>query len=423
MIQKSQLKSNVAKVPKLPHVTKKSKIFTHSRVVVAISALLPFLLIDISPRSVPFIKNFIPAAPSKQLKYMGICLDKWNENDNLRTMNRVFESLNFEFINDTENRDFDIIWSIEDEPELVYVKMKQLKQHQKVNHFPGNEVLVTKSNMNMYNANLRYILPSFLMPYDRKVLDDYMKKYPDTRYVRKNIYNRGVMIVEPKDINDSDPDDFFQVFLDKPLLIDGHAFDMGIFVLITSIEPLRIYKFDHEVLLRFCAKKYHPFDAAELGRYVVQEGHKSVYEMKGFGEEYKKYSMTVKDLLERRMRGRGYDVDDLWKQVDDAIVKVIGNSVEYMLDEAKKDNRSMHNYFELVRFDFMINEYGNVYVMEVNMSPNMTPAEARFEENSKLYEPMIHSTVQMVGGASHHEFMSRLNLGGIIDNKINFCFF
>lgn len=55
----------------------------------------------------------------------------------------------------------------------------------------------------------------------------------------------------------------------------------------------------------------------------------------------------------------------------------------------------------------MVDDNMKVYVMEVNMSPNMTPAEKRFENNSLIYEPMIYSTVQMIGGGSYHEFMSR----------------
>lgn len=41
------------------------------------------------------------------------------------------------------------------------------------------------------------------------------------------------------------------------------------------------------------------------------------------------------------------------------------------------------------------------------MSPNLTPAAKRYEKNVLIYEQMIYNTVQMVGGGSHFEFMSR----------------
>ena len=37
------------------------------------------------------------------------------------------------------------------------------------------------------------------------------------------------------------------------------------------VNPLQIYVFEGDVLLRFCAEKYHPFDAANRDKYVVHE--------------------------------------------------------------------------------------------------------------------------------------------------------
>ena len=42
-----------------------------------------------------------------------------------------------------------------------------------------------------------------------------------------------------------------QVYVDDPLLIDGYKFDIGLYTMITSIDPLRIYVFEGDVLLRY----------------------------------------------------------------------------------------------------------------------------------------------------------------------------
>ncbi len=34
---------------------------------------------------------------------------------------------------------------------------------------------------------------------------------------------------------------FLQEFISNPLLIDGYKFDIGVYVVITSVKPLRIY--------------------------------------------------------------------------------------------------------------------------------------------------------------------------------------
>jgi tubulin monoglycylase TTLL15 len=70
-------------------------------------------------------------------------------------------------------------------------------------------------------------------------------------------------------------------------------------------------------------------------------------------------------------------------------------------------NLSTHHFFETVRFDMILDQQLNPYIMEVNMSPNLTPAKDKYEENGKIYEQMIYSVVKMIGGASKYEFMSR----------------
>lgn len=147
----------------------------------------------------------------KQLKYWGICLEHWNEAGSLRSMNRVFEKLNFKFV---DNHEYDIVWSIEGTLDSPFSQVKEYKKTQKINHIPGIPALVTKSYMTYYNYDSKFILPAFRLPYDKKNFIDYAKKYPNEKFVRKNIFNRGVEIVNVTDIiDDQDRDVFYQEFL------------------------------------------------------------------------------------------------------------------------------------------------------------------------------------------------------------------
>lgn len=53
------------------------------------------------------------------------------------------------------------------------------------------------------------------------------------------------------------------------------------------------------------------------------------------------------------------------------------------------------NYFELVRFDFVLDKDLNVYLMEVNMSPNLS--SAHFYANRLLYEHVMYGLLSVVG--------------------------
>ncbi|XP_070502411.1 probable tubulin polyglutamylase ttll-15 [Chironomus tepperi] len=243
-------------------------------------------------------------------------------------MDRVFKKLGYEFVNASNGDDWDILWSKEHPyyyHRIYPFNETKLEPHQKINHFPGNNFLVGKSKMSILNNGSRYILPAFRNE-NMEELRNYIKANPHKQFVKKSIHNRGVKIVEANEINENVTETFYQVFLDNPFLIDGHAFDFGVFVLITSIDPLRIYRYDEEVLLRFCPKKYHPFNKTDTKKYVVADDHLPTYKMKIFNETYKNYKTSFKILFEDYIKDRGHSVDRLWKQIDDAIATIILNS-------------------------------------------------------------------------------------------------
>lgn len=45
----------------------------------------------------------------------------------------------------------------------------------------------------------------------------------------------------------------------------------------------------------------------------------------------------------------------------------------------------------------------NVHLMEVNMSPNLTPSRAKFETNALSYEQVVYNTLKLVGLGSYVE--------------------
>lgn len=44
---------------------------------------------------------------------------------------------------------------------------------------------------------------------------------------------------------------FIQEYIDNPLLIDGYKFDIGVYTIITSIDPLRVYMYNGDILFRY----------------------------------------------------------------------------------------------------------------------------------------------------------------------------
>ena len=71
---------------------------------------------------------------------------------------------------------------------------------------------------------------------------------------------RGIYIIDDiSDVNIEEDTAIISRYLADPLLINGHKFDLRIYVLVTSYEPLRIYIYK-EGLVRFASEEYNMKD-------------------------------------------------------------------------------------------------------------------------------------------------------------------
>lgn len=141
----------------------------------------------------------------------------------------------------------------------------------------------------------------------------------------KNFGNRGVKLVNVSSINFEIEENFFaQEFVEDPLLIDGHLFDVGLYVVITSVNPLRLYYFTHNLILRFCPKEYDLSDPSDLDRYVIADSRLTAWNFR----ETKKYfdaGFNAKDALDAVLREKGADLEEFWLEVEDCIRSVVSD--------------------------------------------------------------------------------------------------
>ena len=52
------------------------------------------------------------------------------------------------------------------------------------------------------------------------------------------------------DLHKGSDENFVQEYIANPYLIDKRKFDIGVYTVLTSIDPLRVYVYDQEVLIR-----------------------------------------------------------------------------------------------------------------------------------------------------------------------------
>jgi tubulin monoglycylase TTLL15 len=165
--------------------------------------------------------------------------------------------------------------------------------------------------------------------------NEYVNANPNSVFVEKNYGNRGVKIVKLNEIKFDESEKIYQKFIDNPFLIDGHAFDLGIYVLITSINPLRVYRYDQEIFVRFCPEEFYPFELNDTDKYVVAGNHLPAHELESFEELYEDYGYSLKKIFEYTIKNKGFDVEKLWSKIEDAIVSIVLQNEQKFIREVK----------------------------------------------------------------------------------------
>lgn len=253
------------------------------------------------------------------LKTMKYWIQTSQDPRNLVNLIKVFNVLEWK---ETKTwNDADWLWFY-DYPFTKYsTQMKNLKINQRVNHFPGSGWVTSKSLMSR-SVKSEHIPKSFYSMQDADAMLKYFIANPQKKFVQKNINNRRVKIVSNKEINLNVRDTFVQEFIDNPLLLDGYKFDVGMFVVVTSIDPLRLYIYDGQMVLRFCLEKYHPFDAKNINKYVIHDGFQYGYTLPFVGKHINVTKFSLRSAFEAVMLNKGYNVQKVFKQMEEIIVDV-----------------------------------------------------------------------------------------------------
>jgi hypothetical protein len=159
-----------------------------------------------------------------------------------------------------------------------------------------------------------------------------------------------------------------QKYLDRPLLVDGHKFDLRLYVLVTSFAPVEAFLYS-EGFARFSSERYSLADArnlrVHLTNYSVQKaaGGATPAPLAGLGAAAAGGSKCSLAHLWAVLRRRNVDVPALWARIADvvrrslfAVHDVIGHQP---------------NSFELLGYDIMIDAALRPWLIEVNSSPSL----------------------------------------------------
>lgn len=221
-----------------------------------------------------------------------------------------------------------------------------------------------------------------------------MEENPDQTFILKpsqGCQGRGIKIIQNFAVAEKySIESVCQLYL-SPFLLNGFKFDFRIFVLITSISPLRVY-IHKQNMARFCTSKYKfPSNTnisncfSHLTNYSVNKENKKFKDGVDDDDEEQYLNKKSSELVFDEMRELGVDIDFLQHEIDDVIrLTLIMIQKEYVESYKKfvkcQDERS--RLFEILGFDIFIDENCKPWLLEVNKNVSLRGGSA-FDDTLK----------------------------------------
>ena len=183
------------------------------------------------------------------------------------------EALDSKIWEEGDSENWDSCWYTGMPDEDVF---EQLDGTKSINHIPGNNGLTIKDFLHNTLASARDRLESsarksrmdyfprvYTLPNDYHDWLQYAHDDPDHRWILKpknSSRGRGIEVV--RDLADVPVDNKFMVqdYLDDPHLINDRKYVLRLYVLVSSIEPLRVYIYDEG----FAKLASDPYDLDDL---------------------------------------------------------------------------------------------------------------------------------------------------------------
>ncbi|XP_037904055.1 tubulin polyglutamylase TTLL4-like isoform X2 [Hermetia illucens] len=299
-----------------------------------------------------------------------------------KLIRRVLISSGFRLLKKTN--DWMGIWS----KHMKSTSFKTVRSYQKFNHIPGSFKIGRKDScwrnlqaqmIKHGNKEFGFMPKTYIIPQDLNLLKRSWPKYSQRnfKWIIKppasargtgiKVINRWAQIPKRKSV-------IVQRYIEKPFLINGSKFDLRLYVLVTSINPLRVYLYQ-DGLVRFASVKYSERADSLNDRYM----HLTNYSINKLSSTYSQnedvnacegHKWTIQSLWSY-LKSRRIDTIKLWDVLRNLILRTLlagENSINAMF---KLNVESKYNCFELFGFDVILDSELVPWLLEVNISPSL----------------------------------------------------
>ena len=324
---------------------------------------------------------------------------------------------------------------------------RNLNKYQKVNHFPGSWCIGNKARLGkimgrmrrMYGKDFHIHAETLCMPMDRRKLANLITAEPRALWIIKpsnSSCGRGIRVTSSQSLNPKKlhKGTIVQRYLANPYLIGGRKFDMRIYVVVTSYDPLRAYLCE-EGLVRFATGKYSKSLKSLKNRFV----HLTNYSVNKNSDEFVKPTSNAEGngvadiesaskwtLTQLKSYFRDRDIDDVkvMDDIKDCCVKTLIAAEPHIASMCHQLQLCRSNCFEVFGFDVFLDNKLKPWLIEVNVSPSLSsssPLDKRIKNKLLCdvfhlvgFQPFNHREEER---KSEEKGVNRLHRGGSSSKK------
>ncbi|XP_063170218.1 tubulin polyglutamylase TTLL13 isoform X1 [Candoia aspera] len=292
-----------------------------------------------------------------------------------------------------EDEEWTVYWT---DCSVSLERVMEMKRFQKINHFPGMAEICRKDllarNLNrmlkLFPKEYSIFPRTWCLPADYGDFQAYGRMRKNRTYICKpdsGCQGRGIFITRnPKEIKHGEHM-ICQQYITKPFLIDGFKFDMRIYVLVTSCDPLKIFVYE-EGLARFATMRYIEPNSSNLDDICM---HLTNYAINKHNENFVRDDNTGSkrklSTLNAWMREHSYDTAELWQDIEDIIIKTLIAAhpvLKHNYRTCFPNHVSGCACFEILGFDILLDRKLKPWLLEVNHSPSFT-TDSRLDREVK----------------------------------------
>lgn len=345
-------------------------------------------------------------------------------NSGIKVVNNIFASHGFS-LQTKLNSNLNMIWL----SASVAVKRRiytSVQKHQKINSFPASSAITRKDELyrnflkmkELFGAKeFNYLPKSYILPQDR---EQYTKDFFHSKTLgNKSPNEENLWIVKPvnracgkgikiyKGLHNIDLELHYQPpyssrsyesviiskYISSPLLLSGRKFDLRIYVLITSFDPLRIYMYN-DGLVRLATESFSTNeklltnDFVHLTNSFIQKKHRLYKKNNLHPQEIPKADVMPSKLSFKQFKHfaevhkLGINFNEVFVDIEDIVIKTIlsmETKARTSWNKLRSKGLEKKSNFQLYGFDLLL-EASNpaklhsrtkVWLIEVNGSPSL----------------------------------------------------